>query len=427
VIARPGMTADTLKPGTSMSNPKPLSFHVPEPAVRPGGTPDFSDVPIPRAGTVRRPEIDADPESIRDLAYSIIRVLNRESEAIGPWSGLLTDEELLEGLRHMMTLRAFDARMLMAQRQGKTSFYMQHMGEEGVSCAFRKALETGDMNFPTYRQAGLLIAGGYPMVEMMNQIYSNEMDPLHGRQLPVLYSSREHGFFSISGNLATQYIQAVGWAMASAIKGDTRIAVGWIGDGSTAESDFHAALVFASTYKAPVVLNIVNNQWAISTFQGIARGGSGTFAARGHGFGIPSLRVDGNDYLAVHAVAKWAVERARSGLGPTLVEYVTYRVGAHSTSDDPSAYRPKTESDAWPLGDPVIRLKNHLIRRGAWSEERHKQGEAEILASVIAAQKEAESHGTLHAGPKPSARDMFEGVYAEMPPHLRRQRQQAGV
>jgi len=410
-----------------MSNPKPLSFHVPEPAVRPGGTPDFSDVPIPRAGTVRRPEIDADPESIRDLAYSIIRVLNRESEAIGPWSGLLTDEELLEGLRHMMTLRAFDARMLMAQRQGKTSFYMQHMGEEGVSCAFRKALETGDMNFPTYRQAGLLIAGGYPMVEMMNQIYSNEMDPLHGRQLPVLYSSREHGFFSISGNLATQYIQAVGWAMASAIKGDTRIAVGWIGDGSTAESDFHAALVFASTYKAPVVLNIVNNQWAISTFQGIARGGSGTFAARGHGFGIPSLRVDGNDYLAVHAVAKWAVERARSGLGPTLVEYVTYRVGAHSTSDDPSAYRPKTESDAWPLGDPVIRLKNHLIRRGAWSEERHKQGEAEILASVIAAQKEAESHGTLHAGPKPSARDMFEGVYAEMPPHLRRQRQQAGV
>ena len=280
----------------------------------------------------------------------------------------------------MMTLRAFDARMQMAQRQGKTSFYMQHMGEEAVSCAFRKALEPGDMNFPTYRQAGLLIAGGYPMLEMMNQIYSNELDPLKGRQLPVMYSSREHGFFSISGNLATQYIQAVGWAMASAMKRDTKIAAGWIGDGSTAESDFHAALVFASTYKAPVVLNIVNNQWAISTFQGIARGGSGTFAARGLGFGIPALRVDGNDYLAVHAVAKWAVERARRNLGPTLVEYVTYRVGAHSTSDDPSAYRPKTESDAWPLGDPVLRLKNHLIRRGVWSEERHKQAEAEILA-----------------------------------------------
>ena len=284
-------------------------------------------------------------------------MLNREGEAVGPWAGALTDAELLEGLRHMMTLRAFDARMQMAQRQGKTSFYMQHMGEEAVSCAFRQALLPGDMNFPTYRQAGLLIAGGYPMVEMMNQIYSNERDPLKGRQLPIMYSAKDHGFFSISGNLATQFIQAVGWAMASAIRNDTRIAAGWVGDGSTAESDFHAALVFASTYRAPVVLNIVNNQWAISTFQGIARGGSGTFAARGLGFGIPALRVDGNDYLAVHAVAKWAVERARRNLGPTLVEYVTYRVGAHSTSDDPSAYRPKQESTAWPLGDPVLQAE----------------------------------------------------------------------
>ena len=410
-----------------MTEHGPLILSVPEPAVRPGGTPDFSNVPIPHAGSVQRPEVDADPEAIRDLAYSIIRVLHHDGTAVGPWAGLLSDEELLAGLRDMMTLRAFDARMLIAQRQGKTSFYMQHMGEEAISCAFRKALQPGDMNFPTYRQAGLLVAGGYPLVDMMCQIYSNERDPLKGRQLPILYSSKNDGFFSISGNLATQYIQAVGWAMASAIKNDTRIAAAWIGDGATAEGDFHAGLVFASTYKAPVVLNIVNNQWAISTFQGIARGGSGTFAARGLGFGIPALRVDGNDYLAVFAVAKWAIERARRNLGPTLVEYVTYRVGAHSTSDDPAAYRPKTESDAWPLGDPVIRLKNHLIIRGAWSEERHKQAEAEVLDTVIAAQKEAESHGTLHAGGHPSVRDMFEGVYAEMPPHLRRQRQRAGV
>jgi 2-oxoisovalerate dehydrogenase E1 component alpha subunit len=137
--------------------------------------------------------------------------------------------------------------------------------------------------------------------------------------------------------------------------------------------------------------------------------------------------VDGNDYLAVHAVAAWSCERARRNLGPTLIEHVTYRVGAHSTSDDPSAYRPKTESGGWPLGDPVIRLKNHLIRRGVWSEERHTQAEAEVLDSVIAAQKEAESYGTLNAGGKPSAREMFEGVFAEIPSHLRRQRQQAGV
>jgi 2-oxoisovalerate dehydrogenase E1 component alpha subunit len=202
----------------------PLTLHVPEPAVRPGGTPDFSSVRVPEAGSVARPEVDADPESIRDLAYSVIRVLDRDGEAVGPWGGLLNDEELLEGLRHMMILRAFDARMVMAQRQGKTSFYMQHMGEEAVSCGVRKALLPGDMNFPTYRQAGLLIAADHSLEDMMCQIYSNERDPLKGRQMPVLYSSKDDGFFSLSGNLATQYIQAVGWAMASAIKNDTKIA-----------------------------------------------------------------------------------------------------------------------------------------------------------------------------------------------------------
>ncbi|TDE35423.1 3-methyl-2-oxobutanoate dehydrogenase (2-methylpropanoyl-transferring) subunit alpha [Antarcticimicrobium sediminis] len=404
----------------------PPRLHVPEPAIRAGDTPDFSHVTIPRAGVVRRPDPDAKPEDMRDLAFSIIRVLNRNGEAVGPWAGSLSDEALKDGLRHMMTLRAYDARMLTAQRQGKTSFYMQHLGEEAISCAFQKALRKGDMNFPTYRQAGLLVAAGYPLVKMMCQVYSNEADPVRGRQLPVFYSSKEHGFFSISGNLATQYVQAVGWAMAAAIKGENKLSAAWIGDGSTAESDFHGALVFASTYKPPVILNIVNNQWAISTFQGIARGGAGTFAARGHGFGLPALRVDGNDYLAVHAAAAWAVERARRDLGPTLIEYVTYRAGGHSTSDDPAAYRPKEEGKSWPLGDPILRLKAHLIQKGLWSEERHSQAEAEVTDFVIAAQKEAEAIGTLHSGNRPSPREIFEDVYAEMPPHLVRQRHEVG-
>ncbi|GGO62688.1 branched-chain alpha-keto acid dehydrogenase E1 component [Roseovarius pacificus] len=401
-------------------------LHVPEPELRPGDEPDFSHVDIPLAGAVRRPDPGENPEEMRDLAFSIIRVLNRKGQAVGPWADTLSGGELLEGLRHMMTLRAYDTRMMTAQRQGKSSFYMQHLGEEAISCSFHKALRKGDMNFPTYRQAGLLIASGYPMVKMMCQVYSNDGDPVRGRQLPVFYSSKEHGFFSISGNLATQYVQAVGWAMAAAIKGERKLSAAWIGDGSTAESDFHGALVFASTYKPPVILNIVNNQWAISTFQGIARGGAGTFAARAHGFGLPALRVDGNDYLAVHAAAQWAVERARRDLGPTLIEYVTYRAGGHSTSDDPAAYRPKEEGNAWPLGDPILRLKAHLIHKGLWSEERHTQAEAEIMDAVTAAQKEAEAIGTLHSGNRPSPRDMFEDVYAEMPPHLVRQRHEVG-
>lgn len=408
------------------TDPHPLSLYVPEPGCRPGDEPDFSDFIIPKAGEARKPAVDATAQSMRDMAFSIVRVLNKNGDAVGPWAGDLTADQLKTGMRHMMLLRAFDVRMLIAQRQGKTSFYMQSLGEEAVSCAFRMALKDGDMNFPTYRQSGLLIAGGYPMQTMMNQIYSNAQDPIKGRQMPIMYSAKEYGYFSISGNLGTQYIQAVGWAMASAIAGDTKIATAWIGDGSTSASDFHAALVFASTYHAPVVLNVVNNQWAISTFQGMARGEAATFAARGHGFGIPSLRVDGNDYLAVHAVAKWAAARARAGLGPSLIEHVTYRAGGHSTSDDPSSYRAKGERSAWPLGDPIERLKQHLITRGEWSEDRHAQAETEIADDVREAQKASEAIGTLTSGKTSSSRDIFEEVYAQMPPHLIKQRNEAG-
>lgn len=405
-----------------MREGRPLSLHVPEPPVRPGDRPDFGHIAIPRAGEVRRPPTDVAPHEIHDLAFSIIRVLNRQGEAVGPWAPALDEEELKAGLRAMMRVRAFDARMMMAQRQGKTSFYMQCLGEEAIACAFQTALAPGDMNFPTYRQPGLLIAQDHPLAEMMCEIFSNARDPLRGRQMPVLYSVKKAGFFSVSGNLGTQYVQAVGWAMASAISGDTRIAAGWIGEGSTAESDFHAALVFASVFRPPVVLNIVNNQWAISSFQFVAGGENATFAARAHGYGIPALRVDGNDWLAVRAVADWAVERARANLGPTLIEHVTYRAGPHSSSDDPARYRPKEESDAWPLGDPIERLKKHLIARGAWTEQRHVQLQAEIEEEVLAAQREAERHGTLQSGPHAPAASIFEDVFRDMPRHLREQR-----
>jgi 2-oxoisovalerate dehydrogenase E1 component alpha subunit len=242
-----------------------------------------------------------------------------------------------------------------------------------------------------------------------------------------MYSMRERGFFSISGNLATQFVQAVGWAMASAIKGDTRIASAWIGDGATAEGDFQTALTFAHVYRAPVILNVINNQWAISTFQDIAGGEGTTFAARGLGNNIASLRVDGNDFLATYAASQWAAERARSNAGPTLIEWVTYRAGPHSTSDDPSKYRPADDWTHFPLGDPIARLKQHMIRLGVWSDEQHEAAQKEIEAEVVAAQKVAEGHGTLAGGHMSSVSSMFEDVYKDMPEHLRRQRQQLGV
>jgi 2-oxoisovalerate dehydrogenase E1 component alpha subunit len=405
----------------------PLKLHVPEPAERPGCPPDFSYLHLKAAGETRRPPVDARPSETSDLAYGLVRVLDDDGKAVGPWKPQVEPELLIRGLRAMMTLRVYDARMLTAQRQKKMSFYMQSLGEEATSVGQALALEPDDMCFPTYRQQGILVARGCSLVDMMCQLFSNARDPIRGRQMPVLHSFRKYGFFSLAGNLGTQYIQAVGWAMASAIKGGTQIASAWIGDGSTAEPDFHNALTFAAVYRAPVILNVVNNQWAISTFQFIAGGEATTFAARGVGNGIASLRVDGNDFLAVYAASKWAIERARRGLGPTLIEWITYRAGAHSTADDPTKYRPADDWARFPLGDPVKRLKQHLVAIGVWSKADHERMQKEVEDTVIAAQKEAESYGTLVTGPLPSPALMFEDVYKVMPEHLRRQRQQLGV
>jgi 2-oxoisovalerate dehydrogenase E1 component alpha subunit len=407
---------------------QPLRLHVPEPSGRPGCATDFSYLHVSEAGAVRKPPVDTTHFDTQDLAYQLVRVLDHDGRAVGPWAPDISTVQLRKGLRAMMKTRIFDSRMLLVQRQRKISFYMQSLGEEAIACAHAAAIDPGDMCFPTYRQQGLLLSrDDVSMVELMCQLMSNERDPMKGRQLPVMYSLKRAGFFSISGNLATQFIQAVGWAMASAIKGDTRIASAWIGDGATAEADFHTALTFAHVYRAPVILNVVNNQWAISSFQAIAGGEATTFAARGVGCGIASLRVDGNDFLAVYAASQWAAERARANLGPTLIEWVTYRAGAHSTSDDPSKYRPADDWERFPLGDPISRLKSHLVGLGAWTEQEHEQVRLELEAEVAAAQKEAESHGTLLDGHIPSAASIFEDVYADMPAHLRRQRQELGV
>ena len=410
-----------------MSDFPPLKLYVPEPTGRPGRETDFSYLNLSPAGAVRRPPIDIRPLETRDVADALIRVLDDDGRAVGPWDPKADTQLLLAGLRAMQKTRIFDARMQTAQRQKKTSFYMQSLGEEAVSVGQALALEPDDMCFPTYRQQGILVARGYSLVDMMCQLLSNSHDPLKGRQMPVMYSSRNHGFFSISGNLGTQYIQAVGWGMASAIKGDTRVASAWIGDGATAEADFHSALTFAAVYRAPVILNIVNNQWAISSFQGIAGGEAATFAERGVGNGIASLRADGNDFLAVLAVSRWAAERARRGLGATLIEWITYRGGAHSTSDDPSKYRPKDDWKRFPLGDPVERLKKHLLSIRALTDDDYTSMQQEVEAEVIAAQNEAESYGTLASGTVYDASTMFDDVYKEMPEHLKRQRAQAGA
>jgi 2-oxoisovalerate dehydrogenase E1 component alpha subunit len=413
------------KDPTLRRNAPKLELHVPEPSFRPGDAPDFSSLEIPAAGEAPRPDTSAPAAETHKLTTALVRVLGEDNKAVGAWDPKLDPETLRKMLRDMVTVRVFDDRMYRAQRQGKTSFYMKCTGEEAIAVAAAAALSREDMHFPTYRQQGLLIARGYPLTEMMCQIYSNKGDKLKGRQLPIMYSDKAHGFFSISGNLATQFPQAVGWAMAAAIKGDSRIAMGWVGDGATAEGDFHSAMTFAAVYNVPVILATVNNQWAISSFSGIAGAERATFAQRAVGYGIAGMRVDGNDALAVYAAVKWAAERARSNDGPTLIEFFTYRAEGHSTSDDPSGYRPTNEAKLWPLGDPVERLKAHLLAIGEWDEERHAAMTAECDAEVRAAQKESEKLGILPEQGKDGIETMFDDVYADVPWHLAEQREQA--
>jgi 2-oxoisovalerate dehydrogenase E1 component alpha subunit len=400
---------------------KKSRLHLPHVPARPGETPDFGYVQVSPAGAVARPEVNARARDLIALSVDLVRVLDDQGAAVGPWNPHLDAAELQVGLRYMLLTRLFDERMQRMQRAGKITFYMRSLGEEAVSVAQCMALRPSDMLFPSYRNQGLHIVRGMTLVDLMCQLLSNTKDMCKGRQLPVMYHSRANNIFSISGNLATQFPQAVGWAMGAAIKGEDNLAATWIGEGSSAEADFHHALLFASVYQAPVILNVVNNQWAISTFQGYAGGEQRSFAARGPGYGMAGVRVDGNDFLAVYAVTQWAAERARTGGGPTLIELVTYRSAAHSTSDDPARYRAKDDAEHWPLGDPVLRLKQHLIKIGEWSEERHQTMSAELDALVASSWKEAVTFGTMTGGPHLNSDLMFEDVFKEMTPNLLRQ------
>ena len=401
---------------------KKSRLHLPRVPARPGETPDFSYVQLSPAGSVPRPQVNARARDMGSLSVELVRVLDDSGDAVGPWNPHLEASDLQVGLRHVLLTRLYDDRMQRMQRAGKISFYIRSLGEEAVGVAQAMALRPSDMLFPAYRQQGAQIVRGISLVDLMSQLLSNTKDMCKGRQLPVMYHSRANNIFSISGNLATQFPQAVGWAMAAAIKGEDNLAATWIGEGSSAEADFHYALLFASVYQAPVILNVVNNQWAISTFQGYAGGEQRAFAARGPGYGMPGIRVDGNDFLAVYAVTQWAAERARTGAGPTLIELVTYRGAAHSTSDDPARYRAKDDAEHWPLGDPIQRLKQHLIKLGEWSEARHLALHAELEALVASSWKEATTFGTMSEGPRLDADLMFEDVFKEMPEHLQKQR-----
>lgn len=406
----------------ALRGPLPMVLHVPSAAHRPRAECGFlpftqqpSDLP--------KPDTLAPFEALREHASGLIRVMGDDGSASGAWHPHLNAQRLRSGLEVMLRTRHLDARMITMQRQGRLSFYVSSKGEEAVSVAGATAYAQGDLLFPSYRQPGLLLVRGMPVLSMMCQAIGNRFDNTKGRQMPVHYSWRAGNVVSISSPVGTQFPQAVGAAMAFAYRGERRVAGAWIGDGTTAQGDFHYALNFASVYRPPCILHTVDNQWAISTHRSLSTGGT-TYAARADAYGLPGLRVDGNDFLAVHAAECWAIERARRGGGPTLIEFVTYRQEAHSTSDDPSQYRAAEEARRWPGGDPVERLKRHLILLGQWSEDAHRELDAALEQEVGATFQHAESFGSAATSHGHSVEALFSDVYSNMPPHLQGQLQE---
>jgi pyruvate dehydrogenase E1 component alpha subunit/2-oxoisovalerate dehydrogenase E1 component alpha subunit len=356
---------------------------------------------------------EAVPDSAPDLG--LLRVLRDDGSADPAHDPRLPLEVVLRAYREIKRLRVLDARMILIQRQGRIGFYGACTGQEATPIAAALALAPNDWVFQALRESSMMLVRGFPLVKYVAQIYGNDLDILKGRQMPSHMSAREVNQVSWSSCIGPQIPQAVGAAWAAKIRGDKTVVMGFMGDGATSQGDFHAGMNFAAVYKVPCVLVCQNNHWAISV-PSARQSASATFAVKGRAYGVPSVRVDGNDVLAVYAALAPAIERARSGGGPTFVESVTYRIGAHSTSDDPTRYRSQEEVDAWTKRDPLLRLRRHLDHLGAWSDQKESALEDELNAEIGAAITEVEKHGA------PARETLFDDVYAEMPWHIREER-----
>ncbi|MEO7092006.1 MAG: thiamine pyrophosphate-dependent dehydrogenase E1 component subunit alpha [Polyangiales bacterium] len=327
----------------------------------------------------------------------------------------VTKDELARMHRELLRIRVIDTRMMLMQRQGRVGFYGACTGQEAVPIACAFATRDTDWIFPALREQAVMLVRGFPLTTFVAQVFGNSGDVLKGRQMPSHMSGKAVHQVSWSSVIGPQIPQAVGAAWAAKLTKRDDVMIGFCGDGATSEPDFHAAMTFAGVHQTPSVIVCQNNHWSISV-PTARQTASQTIAIKGRAYGVPGLRVDGNDILAVREVIKAAVERARAGEGPTFIEAVTYRIGAHSSSDDPTRYRSDEEVKSWQKKDPIERFHKYLVARGLTTDERRAAIEAEVDAEVVAAIKEVEPL------PPPTRESLFEDVYAELPWHLREQR-----
>jgi pyruvate dehydrogenase E1 component alpha subunit len=354
-------------------------------------------------------------ESVPDILVGSVQALRPDGSAPEDPAHPLSDARCRELYGWMVLIRSFEERCLNLQRQGRIGFYVTCTGQEASHIGSAAALEPTDWIFPAYREPAAALMRGAPLRSILDQLMGNAADPSLGRQMPCHYTYADLHFASASSPIGTQMTQAVGMAMAARIRGDRVISLVYFGDGATSSNEFHSGMNFAGVYRAPTVFLCQNNQWAIS-MPVHRQTASPTIAVKAAAYGFPGVRVDGNDLLAVYRVTREAVERARRGDGPTLIEAVTYRINAHTTSDDASRYRPDSEVEAWRRWDPIARFRRHLEWRKIWTPDDER-------AAWEGARKEvAQAVQAAEATPPPDATTIFDDVYAELPPHLREQR-----
>lgn len=347
----------------------------------------------------------------------LLRIIDLDGTCDSKAEPKLAPEVLTKAYRELLLVRLLDARMLSLQRQGRIGFYVPSIGEEACQVGSAMALEAADWVFPAYREPGCALWRGIPLKLMVAQAYGNSLDKNKGRQMPNHFGWKEINYVSASSPVGTQIPHAVGAAWAAKIRGDPIVTLVYFGDGATSNGDFHAGMNFAGVFKTPTVLFCKNNQYAISvplSHQTAAK----TLAQKALAYGFEGVRVDGNDLLAVYAATKAAVDKARAGGGPTMIEAVTYRMGPHSSSDDPTRYRSKEEVEEAQQRDPIERLRRYLEIKGLWTKAADDALRKELDDLISDTIKEVER------APPPPLESLFEDVFAEMTPALREQMEQ---
>jgi pyruvate dehydrogenase E1 component alpha subunit len=346
------------------------------------------------------------------LDFPTLSYLNENGDLSPDYKGYISQETLIQGYKTMLLTRLVDERMITLQRQGTITFALSSLGEEACAVASAAALDMQDWMYPQYREAGVMFWRGFTIQQYVHQMFGDSEDLILGRQMPNHFGSRKLNIVQVSSPISTQVPHAAGCAYAMKIQKEKSVAICYFGEGATSEGDFHAGLNFASVRKAPTIFFCRNNGYAISTSCERQFASEGV-APKGVGYGIPSIRVDGNDFFAVHEAVADAKKHGIEGKGPVLIEAMTYRLGAHSTADDPTLYRTEAEIEQWKPRCPIRRLRLYLEKQNFWDakkEDELTEAITQEITQAIAVAKETA---------QPPLKSLVENVYFDIPPVLK--------